>query len=66
MKLTVNGNETELTEAVNIAGLLNKFSVEAARAVVEVNGAIIDRSSFDTHRLNDGDSVEIVRFVGGG
>lgn len=66
MRLTVNGTETEVADSSNITGLLAKFGIEPAKAVVEVNGVIIDRTTFDTHRLTAGDQVEIVRFVGGG
>jgi thiamine biosynthesis protein ThiS len=33
---------------------------------VEVNLAVIKRAEYGNHRLNEGDTVEIVNFVGGG
>jgi hypothetical protein len=33
---------------------------------MEVNREIVPRSTFDTHRLQPGDEVEIVRAIGGG
>ena len=36
------------------------------RIAVEINGHIVPKSKYDTTVLNDGDTVEIVGFVGGG
>jgi len=38
----------------------------AGRVAVEVNLKVIKKVEFETYRLHEGDSVEIVYFVGGG
>lgn len=66
MTIRVNGNETQLDGSLTIAGLLEKFSVDPTRAVVELNGSIVERARASEVELCEGDRVEIVRFVGGG
>jgi thiamine biosynthesis protein ThiS len=66
MKLTINGNKTEYGESLTVAGLLEKLEIEPARVAVEVNLAIVKKAKYGEHELKDGDSVEIVNFVGGG
>jgi sulfur carrier protein len=46
--------------------LLNELRIEPGQVAVEVNLSIIKKADYSTFRLNDGDKVEIVNFVGGG
>lgn len=66
MKLVVNGKEIELNEGLTITGLLESLEIDPGRVAVEVNLKIIKRCDFEEQKLNEGDSVEIVNFVGGG
>jgi len=66
MKLTINGNETELSDNLSVADLLNNLDIEPARVAVEVNLNIIKKNDFHSCVLKDGDTVEVVNFVGGG
>lgn len=66
MKLTVNGNETDFNDGLTVAGLLENLQIEPARVAVEVNLNIIKKCDYEKQALKDGDSVEIVNFVGGG
>ena len=66
MKLTINGKETEVKDGLTLSGLLKKLDIDSARVAVEVNLNIIKKVNYDAHFLSDGDSVEIVNFVGGG
>ncbi len=65
MKLKVNGQEY-VTDKSTVSALLKEMDVVPGRVAVEVNLAIVKRSFFDSFRLKDGDSIEIVNFVGGG
>lgn len=65
MKLKVNGEEYE-TEKETIAELLKELRIIPERVAVEVNLKVVKRAEFENYRLRDGDSVEIVYFVGGG
>jgi sulfur carrier protein len=66
MKLKINGTETEIQNSLTVSGLLETLHIDAARVAVEVNMQIIKKCDFQGHVLKDGDSVEIVNFVGGG
>ncbi len=66
MKLIVNGNSTEVKDGLTVDGLLNELDIEPARVAIEVNMNIIKKVNYQEHLLADGDSVEIVNFVGGG
>jgi len=65
MKLKVNGEEYT-TERDTLAHLLKELEIIPERVAVEVNLRIIKKKDFEYCRLKDGDSVEIVYFVGGG
>ncbi len=66
MKLIINGNEQVIKDGLTVTGLLDSLVIEPGRVAVEVNLKIIKKCDFEGHMLNDGDSVEIVNFVGGG
>ena len=66
MRVTLNGEQRELPEALTVAGLLAHLQVKAARVAVEVNETVVTKDRYETQRLSPGDSVEIVAFVGGG
>ena len=66
MKLVINGNETDCGDNISVEGLLRQLDIEPARVAVEVNLSIIKKANYQAHMLKDGDSVEIVNFVGGG
>jgi thiamine biosynthesis protein ThiS len=51
---------------LSVAELLNLQKLDPIRVAVEVNEDIVRRKDYAVARLNDGDRVEIVTFVGGG
>lgn len=66
MRLTVNGEIIEKSNAGTVMELLHEFLIEPLQVAVEVNLSIVRKADYSTFRLNDGDKVEIVKFVGGG
>ena len=69
MKLTINGKETELAapDGISVTELLAEKKVKMPDMVtVELNGRILERSAFETTRLEEGDRVEFLYFMGGG
>ncbi|ALS23815.1 sulfur carrier protein ThiS [Paenibacillus naphthalenovorans] len=66
MRLIVNGEPREMDNVSTVAEMLAAFKLENKILVVELNKEIIERSTYNETRLNDGDRVEIVHFVGGG
>ncbi|MDO8302585.1 MAG: sulfur carrier protein ThiS [Sedimentisphaerales bacterium] len=67
MKLVVNGNEVNLNDNLNVSQLLVEHKVKMPEMVsVELNGEILDRGSFASTLLKDGDKIEFLYFMGGG
>lgn len=65
MRLKVNGEERQ-TKSETVLQLLKELDIIPERVAVEVNLNIIKRAEFENYKLHDGDTVEIVYFVGGG
>jgi thiamine biosynthesis protein ThiS len=66
MKLKINGEEKEIGEGLSVAALLEQLQIRPARVVVERNREIVARDTYAAVLLADGDTLEIVHFVGGG
>lgn len=66
MRITLNGEPHELNDPVSVAELLARLDIDPRRVAVEHNLAILKRQRFGDVVLNEGDTVEIVNFVGGG
>ena len=66
MQLTVNGKTTETAAGSTVQNLLDQLCLNGHQVVVERNRAIVPRQSFAEEFLADGDTLEIVQFVGGG
>ena len=66
MALTVNGKEVQAA-AKNITELLAEHKVKSPDQVsVELNGEILQRGSYESSAVKDGDRVEFLYFMGGG
>jgi len=66
MRITVNGQPKEYDRPLTVGALLQALGIDPRTVVVERNLEILDRSSMDGETIRDGDSIEIIRFVGGG
>jgi sulfur carrier protein len=64
--LQVNGKRVELEEPTRLLAYIERLGVNPRAVAVEHNGAIIQRDDYAKTVLSDGDTVEIVRMVGGG
>jgi len=63
--IKVNGEEMEFRETT-ILDFLEKNGYKPDRVVVEKNLEIIPKSEWGKVLISDGDSVEILMFMGGG
>ena len=61
--LTVNG-ESRRTAATTIAQLVQELELDPAKVAVEHNGTIAPRSALADRAIAEGDTLEIVHFVG--
>lgn len=61
----ING-EPENAEGKTIAEVLAEIGFNDKRVAVELNENIVPRAKYSETFLENGDTLEIVRFVGGG
>lgn len=66
MTITLNGDPHELPGPMTVSDLLARLEIDPRRVAIEHNRAVIRRPAYDTATINDGDTIEIVNFVGGG
>jgi thiamine biosynthesis protein ThiS len=66
MRLTVNGETREAPDSATLTDLLALLGIDGRRVAVERNREIAPKSLWPETRLQDGDALEIVQFVGGG
>ncbi len=63
--LTINGVSID-AKGQTLADYLSTTTYDPKRIAVERNGDIVPKSQYGQVVLQDGDSIEIVSFVGGG
>jgi len=66
LSVRVNGEQRRVANANSIAAMLVELGLDPARVAVERNLEIVPRSALGEIQVADGDSYEIVHFVGGG
>ena len=66
INLLVNGKPREADEDTNLEKYLGTFDVNLHFVAVGYNGEVIKKESFSSITLSNGDTLEIVRPVGGG
>lgn len=67
MKITVAGEKKEYEEGLTVSELIELEDVETPQYVtVSVNEEFVERASFDSFALKEGDEVEFLYFMGGG
>jgi sulfur carrier protein len=64
--VSLNGERHALSDGLTVGRLVTQLGLSARRVAVEVNREIVPRDAYDTHALTEGDTIEIVHFVGGG
>ncbi len=66
VRLTVNGEIHAFDSVRDVAELVALLGLDSRKVAVELNLAIVPRSSYALTPVADGDRVEIVHFIGGG
>jgi thiamine biosynthesis protein ThiS len=65
-EIVANGQARRIAAGTTVADFLAAHAIDPDLVVVERNGAILHRGSFDAVEVEPGDELEIVHFVGGG
>lgn len=63
--IRINGKDIA-ADGQNLLAYLTEQAYRTDRIAIELNGTIVSRKAYETVTLKDGDSMEIVHFVGGG
>ena len=66
MKIVVNGEALICRDGLTIQDLLKEMGVVPGTVIVERNAGFVQRSEFQTATVSEGDSLELIKFVGGG
>jgi len=66
MKITCNGETKEVTPNTTLVSFISGMDLNPDTVVAECDGRIIKRDEYDTLVLQEGNVLELIRFVGGG
>ena len=64
--VTVNGTQHDMDGCASVETLLESLSVKEQYVAVARNGEVVPRTCWSHTMLSEGDSIELVRMVGGG
>jgi len=66
MNIIVNGKSKDFNVGITVLELLKELSLEGKVMAAAVNMDIVKQDNWDKYKLNDGDKLELLDFVGGG
>lgn len=66
MKLTINGEIKEFLADITLEQMLEELHLKDKVMAAAVNMQIVKQNEWATHRLCNGDKIELLDFVGGG
>jgi len=66
VQLTINGEVHELPAGLTLAALCEHLGLTDGPVAIERNRQVVPRSEHSSVRVETGDVLEIVHFVGGG
>jgi thiamine biosynthesis protein ThiS len=66
LEIIVNGEKRVLDARLTLAELVQQLGLTPARIALELNREVVRRAAWQDIQIGDGDSLEIVHFVGGG
>ncbi len=66
MNIQLNGEQTQLPDAITVAEMIERLNLEPRRIAVEINEDVVPRSEFPQRRLHPDDRVEVIHAIGGG
>lgn len=65
-QIILNGKPWELGSAATVSELLEAVRLDARGVIIEHNGCLVTPDKFTVSIVAPGDTVEIVRLIGGG
>lgn len=66
MIITINGDTREFKSSLTVTELLKELDLESQLVLVERNLQIVERDDMAKTQVAEGDTIEILKVVGGG
>ncbi len=66
IQTTINGDPQQVPENLTLLDLVRHLKLSEERVAIERNRRIVRREEWESVRVEAGDQLEIVQFVGGG
>ncbi len=66
IQVRLNGKLRDVGAGLTVRGLIESLDLNPALVVVELNREILSRGQYADVPVQEGDTVELVHFVGGG
>lgn len=66
MNIQLNGKQREISSGTCITDLLKELDMADTSVVAVLNQTVLQTEEFEDKHLQEGDTLELIRFVGGG
>lgn len=66
MKIILNGESRDVENGITLRALVDTLGGDPRSVAIELNREIVPKSNHASTKLQDGDQLEVVQFVGGG
>ena len=66
IKIKVNGKIKRIFENTRLSDLIKSLKIPIKKVAIEINQEIIDKKKLKNIKIQNGDKIEIVHFIGGG
>ena len=66
ISVVINGKDRTIPASLTLRELLEHLELEPSMVVVERNREIVERDRYSEVEVEEGDTLELVHFVGGG
>ncbi|WP_335869095.1 sulfur carrier protein ThiS [Bacillus sp. 2205SS5-2] len=67
MELRLNGSKVAVPDELKtVVDLIGHFELQASMIIIELNDKILAKEQYVEAEIRNGDTIELVQFVGGG
>lgn len=66
IQVQLNGKSREIGGGLTVRSMLESLELHPGMVVVELNREILERDRYGEVGISEGDTIELVHFVGGG
>lgn len=66
IRIKVNGKDWQAGPETTVGNLLSRLKISSHTCAVEKNGEVVSKANYGQVVLEDGDQLEVVRFMAGG